>query len=93
MQQACVVPVPDEIKWRKPVAFVVTRPGAAVSEQELRQYTLLQGPAYQHPRRIWFLQELPLSGTSKIDKHALEQWAIGQLVSGQGERIKDRETA
>jgi long-chain acyl-CoA synthetase len=93
VQQACVVPVPDEIKWRKPVAFVVTRPGAAVSEQELRQYTLLQGPAYQHPRRIWFLQELPLSGTSKIDKHALEQWAIGQLVSGQGDRLKDRETA
>jgi long-chain acyl-CoA synthetase len=85
VQQACVVPVPDEIKWRKPVAFVVARPGVAVSEQELRQYTLLQGPAYQHPRRIWFLQELPLSGTNKIDRHALSQWAMGHL--------KDRETA
>jgi acyl-CoA synthetase (AMP-forming)/AMP-acid ligase II len=86
VQQACVVPVPDEIKWRKPVAFVVTRPGAAVSESDLRQYTLLQGPAYQHPRRIWFLQELPLSGTNKIDKQALLQWAIRQT-------LEDRETA
>jgi long-chain acyl-CoA synthetase len=93
VQQACVVPVPDEIKWRKPVAFVVTRTDAVVTEQELREYTLLHGPAYQHPRRIWFLQELPLSGTNKIDKHALEQWAIGQLVSGQGDRLKYRETA
>lgn len=93
VQQACVVPVPDEIKWRKPVAFVVTRPGAAVSEEELKQYTLLEGPAYQHPRRIWFLKELPLSGTNKIDKQALSQLAAGQLVSGQGQRLNDRETA
>jgi len=93
VQQACVVPVPDEIKWRKPVAFVVTRPGAAVSEQELKQYTLHEGPAYQHPRRIWFLQELPLSGTNKIDKQALSQWAAEQLASGQRQRLKDRETA
>jgi long-chain acyl-CoA synthetase len=85
VQQACVVAIPDEIKWRKPVAFVVTRPGDAVTEQELKQYTLLNGPAYQHPRRIWFLEELPLSGTNKIDKHALSQWAMGHL--------KDRETA
>jgi acyl-CoA synthetase (AMP-forming)/AMP-acid ligase II len=85
VQQACVVAVPDEIKWRKPVAFVVTRPGAAVTEHELRQHTLLQGPAYQHPRRIWFLKELPLSGTNKIDRQALSQWAMGHL--------KDRETA
>jgi len=93
VQQACVVPVPDEIKWRKPVAFVVTRTGAAVTEQELRQYTLLHGPAYQHPRRIWFLKELPLSGTNKIDKHTLSQWAIGQLASGLRQRPKDWETA
>lgn len=93
VQQACVVPVPDEIKWRKPVAFVVTRPGAAVSEQELKQYTLLEGPAYQHPRRIWFLKELPLAGTNKIDRHALEQLAAGQLESGGRSRLEDRETA
>jgi acyl-CoA synthetase (AMP-forming)/AMP-acid ligase II len=93
VQQACVVAVPDEIKWQKPMAFVVTRPGAAVTEQELRQYTLVHGPAYQHPRRIWFLNELPLSGTNKIDKHALLLWAMGQLVSLQNQRLKDRETA
>jgi long-chain acyl-CoA synthetase len=80
VQQACVVAVPDEIKWRKPVAFVVARPGVAINEHELKQYTLLQGPAYQHPRRIWFLQELPLSGTNKIDRQALSQWAIRETA-------------
>jgi long-chain acyl-CoA synthetase len=93
VQQACVVAVPDEIKWRKPVAFVVTRPGAAITEQELREYTLLQGPAYQHPRRIWFLKEFPLAGTNKIDRLALSQLAAGQLESGPRQILEPRETA
>ena len=81
VQQSCVVALPDEIKWRKPVAFVVLRPGSTVSEGELREYTLLQGPAYQHPRRVWFLEALPLAGTNKIDKHALTQVAAQYLAS------------
>ena len=80
VQQSCVVALPDEIKWRKPVAFVVLRPGSTVSEGELREYTRLQGPAYQHPRRVWFLEALPLAGTNKIDKHALTQVAARYLA-------------
>jgi acyl-CoA synthetase (AMP-forming)/AMP-acid ligase II len=93
VQQSCVVAIPDEIKWRKPVAFVVVRPGAVVSEAELKEYTLLQGPAYQHPRRVWFLESLPLAGTNKIDKHALTQFATRNLASEQSQRVQDRETA
>jgi acyl-CoA synthetase (AMP-forming)/AMP-acid ligase II len=81
VQQSCVVALPDEIKWRKPVAFVVLRPGSTVSEVELREFTLLQGPAYQHPRRVWFLEALPLAGTNKIDKQALTQVAARYLAS------------
>jgi long-chain acyl-CoA synthetase len=81
VQQSCVVAVPDEIKWRKPVAFVVLRPGLTVSEEELKKYALVQGPAYQHPRRVWFLEALPLSGTNKIDKHALTEVAARNLAS------------
>jgi acyl-coenzyme A synthetase/AMP-(fatty) acid ligase len=81
VQQSCVVAVPDEIKWRKPVAFVVLKPGATVSEGELKQYALLQGPAYQHPRRVWFLDALPLAGTNKIDKHVLTEFTARNLAS------------
>jgi long-chain acyl-CoA synthetase len=72
--QACVVPVTDELKGQKPVAFVVAR--NAVTEQELRQFALTNGPAYAHPRRIWFVDELPLAGTNKIDRKRLAELAL-----------------
>jgi acyl-CoA synthetase (AMP-forming)/AMP-acid ligase II len=69
--QVCVVPVPDEIKYQLPVAFVVPRPGAQPSEDALRRFALDNGPAYAHPRAVWFVDELPLAGTNKIDRKAL----------------------
>ena len=78
VHQVCVVPVPDELKAHKPVAFVVPRAGVRVSEDEIRQFALANAPAYQHPRRVWFLDELPLAGTSKIDRKRLAEQAAMQ---------------
>jgi acyl-CoA synthetase (AMP-forming)/AMP-acid ligase II len=74
--QACVVPVPDEIKGTKPVAFVVPRPGATPGEDAIKRFVLEHAPAYQHPRRVFFVSELPLAGTNKVDRKALESIAI-----------------
>jgi long-chain acyl-CoA synthetase len=74
--QACVVPVPDEIKGTKPVAFVVPRPGAAPTEDEIKRHVLANAPAYQHPRRVMFLRELPLASTNKVDRKLLERMAL-----------------
>jgi len=77
--QACVVPVPDEIKGEKPVAFVVLRAGAHLTEEEVKQYALAHAPAYQHPRRVTFMKELPLAGTNKVDRKVLGKLALDQL--------------
>ena len=74
--QACVIPLPDEIKGTKPAAFVVLRPGATVSVDDLRRHALANAPAYAHPRQIWFVPALPLAGTNKIDRKALLQRAL-----------------
>jgi len=75
--QACVVPVPDEIKGAKPVAFVVLRTGVpAPGEKELKDFSLRHLAAYQHPRRIWFVDALPLAATQKIDRRALVDQAL-----------------
>ena len=74
--QACVVPLPDEIKGVKPAAFVVRRAGAMASEDDLRRYVLTRAPAYAHPRQVWFVPSLPLAGTNKVDRKALLQMAI-----------------
>ncbi|WP_421995284.1 class I adenylate-forming enzyme family protein [Reyranella sp.] len=73
IHQAAVLPVPDELKGHKPVAFVVRANGAELDEQAIKTYALANAPAYQHPRRVFFVDEMPLAGTNKIDKRALAQ--------------------
>jgi long-chain acyl-CoA synthetase len=75
VHQALVMPFDHEMKGQVPYAFVVLRAGAQATEEELKQFALANGPAYQHPRRIFFLQQLPLAGTNKIDKQRLREWA------------------
>lgn len=77
--QAAVVPIVDEIKQFIPVAYIVAKPGAAPAIEEIKQFTLDNGPAYQHPRFIAVLDELPLAGTNKIDRRALNERATGEF--------------
>jgi acyl-CoA synthetase (AMP-forming)/AMP-acid ligase II len=81
IEQACVIPVPDEIKGAKPVAFVVPKHGKTVTEDEIKQYALANAPAYQHPRRVWFMSELPLAGTNKVDRKALARLAEKEMAA------------
>ena len=55
----------------KPFAFVVLRPGACLTEDEIKRYALDNAPAYQHPRGVVFMAELPLATTNKVDRKAL----------------------
>ena len=80
--QACVVPVPDDIKGTKPVAFVVVRKGSDLSESSLKEFALKNAPAYQHPRSIWFLDSLPLASTNKVDRNTLRELAAAKSRSG-----------
>jgi long-chain acyl-CoA synthetase len=73
--QAAVVPIDDEIKGQKPVAFIVTKPGEAVSEQAIKNFALEHAPAYAHPRFVWFIGELPLASSNKVDRGRLHRLA------------------
>jgi long-chain acyl-CoA synthetase len=75
VHQACVLPFQHELKGEVPYAFVVLRKGARADEEELKRFALANGPAYQHPRRVFFVNELPLAGTNKIDRAALRRRA------------------
>jgi len=87
VHQALVMPFNHELKGQVPYAFVVPRDGAKISEEELKQFALANGPAYQHPRRVFFLKELPLAGTNKIDRDRLRLWvaegAARRIVTGE----------
>jgi long-chain acyl-CoA synthetase len=93
--QACVVPVPDELKGEKPFAFIVLRPGASLSEHDVKRFALDNAPAYQHPRAVMFTRELPLATTNKVDRRALgliarERWSAMQSATAIKASAKDK---
>ena len=81
VHQAMVLPFDHELKGQVPYAFVVTRHGASVTEDDLKQFALANGPAYQHPRRVFFLEQFPLAGTNKVDRERLRALAAGSAAA------------
>jgi acyl-CoA synthetase (AMP-forming)/AMP-acid ligase II len=79
--QAVVVPVDDDIKGTKPVAFVIAQAGTRPTEDEIKAYALANAPAYQHPRFVWFVDELPLASTNKVDRGALQKLAQERVAA------------
>ena len=75
ISQAAVLSVADEIKGQIPVAFIVQREGFSLDAESVKLFALAHAPAYQHPRFIEFLTEMPLAGTNKIDRHVLKNIA------------------
>jgi len=80
VHQACVIPVEDAIKGHKPVAYIVRTAGNSVSEEEIREFALRHAPAFQHPRRVWFIDALPLAGSNKVDRAQLRVDAKQRIV-------------
>jgi long-chain acyl-CoA synthetase len=75
IQQACVVPIDDAIKGQKPVAFITIREGSTLSEEDVQAFAREVMPIYQFPRRVYFLDQLPLASTNKIDRTELKRRA------------------
>ena len=81
VSQAVVIPVDDDIKGTKPVAFVIPKAGHKPSEDKIKKYALDNAPAYQHPRFVWFVDELPLASTNKVDRNALRKLAQQRVAA------------
>lgn len=79
--ECCVVPVPDEIKGQKPVAFVVIAVGHTLTEDIVKEIALTNAPAYMHPRAVYFIEVMPLAGTNKIDRKRLASLATERTAT------------
>jgi len=75
VREAFVVAIRHAIKGAVPVAFIVQSGTASTSAEELKQLYLKYGAPYAYPRRIHFLDSMPLGGTGKIDRAQLEKLA------------------
>jgi acyl-CoA synthetase (AMP-forming)/AMP-acid ligase II len=72
LRDACVVPAPHGTKGEVPVAFVGERERGGTTEDDVKRFCLAHGAPYAHPRRVVFVEALPLGGTGKLDRTALK---------------------
>lgn len=82
IREVAVVAAPHEIKGEAPVAFVVTEHGVEpgdLAESDVREFALERVPTYSHPRRVFFVDDLPRSGTQKVQRYKLEDDAEERL--------------
>jgi long-chain acyl-CoA synthetase len=77
IQEAATVGVPDSFSGEAVKVFVVRKPGAGLSAEELLDYCKQNLVKYKWPRHIAFLDALPRTGVGKIDKRALKARATG----------------
>ena len=69
-----VVAKPDE-KWGEtPCAFVVLKPGASATAEEIVAHCRTKLASFKCPRHIVF-RDLPMTSTGKVQKFVLRDWA------------------
>jgi fatty-acyl-CoA synthase len=71
VQEAGVVGLPDAQWGEAPHAFVVLKPDATVTAEELRTFVRDRLAHFKAPRSITFIPELPKTATGKIQKFVL----------------------
>ncbi|MDB4908057.1 MAG: AMP-dependent synthetase and ligase [Gemmatimonadetes bacterium] len=71
VHEVAVVGMPHE-KWGEaPHAFVVLKPGASLTEEELREFARGRLAGFKVPKGVTVLAELPKTATGKIQKYVL----------------------
>ena len=71
VQEAAVVGMQDG-KWGEaPHAFVILKPGASTTADELKQFTRDRLAHFKAPHTVTFVDELPKTATGKIQKYVL----------------------
>jgi len=70
--EVAVIGIQDQ-KWGEAItAFVVKKPGAQVSEEELRSFCSKELARYKVPRKILWVENLPTSTSGKLLKNKLK---------------------
>jgi fatty-acyl-CoA synthase len=79
VDEAFVVGVPDPETNEAPVAYVIARPHARVTEAELRAFCRGQIASYKIPRRVHFVSDVPRTPSphgDKVQRITLREQAI-----------------
>jgi long-chain acyl-CoA synthetase len=75
---ATVIGVPEPAVGEIPVAYVILRQGATTTAEELTNFVNQQVIPYKKIRKLYFVNEIPISAAGKVLKRVLREQAIQQ---------------
>jgi fatty-acyl-CoA synthase len=79
VQDVQVIGVPDAKYGEELCAWIVTKPDAALSDEEVRDFCRGQIAHYKIPRHIKFVEGFPTTVTGKVQKFAMRDAMIAEL--------------
>ncbi|MGH6633143.1 MAG: AMP-binding protein, partial [Sphingopyxis sp.] len=87
------VGVPDEKYGEEICVWVILRPGAALTEEEVRAHCRGRIAHYKIPRYVLFVDDFPITVTGKVQKFAMREQMIKQLSQSNGEPLRVADNA
>jgi fatty-acyl-CoA synthase len=75
INHVAVVGAPDPRLAEVPVAFVIREQGAVLSEEEVIGLCRGRLASFKIPRRVYFVDQFPMTGSGKIQKYLLREEA------------------
>jgi long-chain acyl-CoA synthetase len=73
VQSAAIVGLPHE-RWIEAItAFIVRKPGAELTEQDVIRWCKERLGGFEVPKKVVFLDQLPMTSTGKIQKNVIKQ--------------------
>ncbi len=74
-----VIGVPDERYGEELMAWIIPRPGASLTEDEIKQFCKGQIAHYKIPRYVKFVDSFPMTVTGKVQKFKMREVATEEL--------------
>ena len=74
-----VIGIPDDKYGEIVGAFIILEEGVDICEEDVRDYSSTKIARYKVPKKVFFIDEFPLTASGKIQKFKLRDQAVKLL--------------
>ena len=74
-----VIGVPDKTYGEAVMAVVIRKEGCTVNEAAIKEFVRSHMAKHKTPQYVSFIDQFPMTGSGKIQKYKLREWAVDKL--------------